>query len=67
MSYELWDKLEIASLVLLYPQGDMPVMIFILGKTRKSIEAKAQRLGIKQDWRVRQKTLIKVACERNDG
>jgi len=67
MINEYWNYMEVACLRHLYPQGNMSQMMFILGKTKKAIESKAQRMKLKQDWRIRQATLIKVAYKRNDG
>lgn len=60
-----WSKLEEKWLIELYPYKTIEQLIIIFApRTQKAIESKAYRLGVKKDWRFKQKMFKKIAKGR---
>ena len=57
MGFEFWSDEDVELLRKHYPIKTNEGLIKLLGKSEKSIGAKAQRLKIKKDWRIRQQIL----------
>ena len=57
MGFEFWSDKDVELLRDNYPVKTNEELVELLGKSEKSIGAKAQRLKIKKDWRVRQQIL----------
>ena len=57
MGFNFWSDEDVELLRKNYPTKKNEDLIKLLGKSEKSIGAKAQRLKIKKDWRIRQQIL----------
>lgn len=60
---EYWTQEEVVKLEKNYPNTTNESVARIVGKSPKAIISKAQRLGLKKNWRYKQKVL-KEAVKR---
>ena len=64
MGFEFWSDKDVELLREHYPFKTNVELVKLLGKSERSISAKAQRLKVKRDWRFRQQ-ILKEAKNRS--